>query len=713
MRVGALRALEPKLVERAYSTLSLALRSIAPSLLKSENISTLREAWEAVRPYLGPAHKAYVRKCVADAWAGVLRKARGDALQRLMSVLLEEPTPGIEAVWTNAMKGASHHLHSRALPIYTVLLDELAANTTVAQVLTLRHVTTALVHHCSGTACAENGPLIAAVVARVDLVDPKAATSSKTRAATNFTTSTAFLDILGTFLFTRKGKRFDRDQLKPAMLKLQSLVAHVNDVAADDAALPEELREERNLWRKALVSCIVGTLNSGKLAEWLSPGVGLIDALWNALSTNELSAFVNMCVAFKWGGIEQFLLAHIARTALAGLERDPLSTLVLLNNLAGAGFLSGGLSNVQGGKWRQALVKALAKVLASLEDSELDTTDRRVLGQVLELIPYLAGESKHFSSHLLAILSRFVSEPDKEAQVNWNEAGAWNDSHVVGRLLSSIFQLSLRGPVAVQEQFKSYVVDNDLMNIFLRHWHWSREVMAQVADFAEHWPEITLQTEDVDLLLPNIMSADSALRLSSLKVLTVASGETDSTAIWTQCKQIELSEMSLKNTRERTAEIARLSRQLAAVTDKDGALAATVKSAITYLIAQLKVNFRPVWAEIVTAVTALAKDHTDSIWTVVWDELQRTIMAEDVVMPDLGVSYPSWTKQKAAQEAEEDDSSEGAEFRCHGLVRARNNVLRAWNETNDPANLDVTEIPVSFPGVFRELTSVSNFQGPS
>lgn len=695
VRVGALRALEPKLVERTYSTLSLALRSIAPSLLKTDNIATLRDAWAAVRPYLGTAHKAYVRKCIADAWAGVLRKARGDALQRLMSVLLEEPTPGIEAVWANSMRGANHHLHSRALPIFTVLLDEMAANTTEAQVVTLRHVTIALVHHCTSSAAGETAPLIEAVVARVDLVDPKAATSSKTKAATNFTTSTAFLDILGTFLFTRKGKRFPKEQIKPAILKLQALVAHVKDVAADNTDLAEEQRAERNRWRKALVSGIVGALNAGKLAEWLSPGVGLIDTLWVALPTNELSAFVNMCVAFKWGGVEQFLLAHIARTALSGLEKDPLSTLIVLNNLAGAGFLAGGLSNVQGGKWRQALVKALAQVLLSLEESSLDTNDRRVLGQILELLPYLAGESKHFSDQLINILNRFVGEPDKDSQVNWREAGAWNDSHVVGRLLSSILQLSLRGPGAVQDQFKAYLVDTDLLNVLLRHWHWSREVMAQVADFAEHWPEESnLNSADVDLVLPNVMSADSSLRLSSLKVLAVASANADATAIWNQCKQIELSEMSFQNARERTTQVARLGRQLDSLSNKEE-VASTIKSAITYLIAQLKVNFRPVWAEIVTALTALAKGHTETIWTVVWEELQRTIVSEEVIMPDLDVTYPQWTKQTAAQEAEVDDGGEGAEFRCHGLVRARNNVLRAWQESNDATNLDVAEITVS------------------
>lgn len=683
--VGALKALEPKFVEDTYSALSRSLSSVAPALTRAENTEHLRAAWAAVRPSLAPiaVNKGYVRKALSEAWAAVLRKARNDALTHLMRVLLEEPTPGIEAVFANAMKGTKQHLYSRSLTIYTILLDDLAANTTDEQVAMMRRVTTALVHHCSS---AETAPLIEATVARIDLVDPKAATSSKAKPAANFAASTAFLDVLATFLFTRKGKRFPSTELKPTMLKLQTLVAHIKDVAADSEALTEESRAERNRWRKALVACIVGSLNSGKLMQWLSPGVGLIDALWQALPAAELSAFVNMCVAFKWGGIEQFLLAHIARTALTGLEKDPLSTLVLLNNIAGAGFLSGGLSNVQGGKWRQALVKALAKVLASLD--ELDTNERRILGQVLELIPYLSGESKHFSESLVSILARFVENPESAAE-NWCEAGAWNDSHVVGRLFSSMFQLSLRGPAAVQEQFKTYIVDNNVMNTLVRHWNWSREVIDQVADFAEHWPE-ALKSDGTDLLLPNLMSADTALRLSSLRVLAVAA---EDPSIWNQCKAIEQAQMTLQNTRDRTTQIARLGRQLSSLSNPDET---AVQWAINYLITQLKINFRPLYPETITVLTSLVGKHAEFIWATVWGELQKTIAAEEAKMPDLGVSYPEWTEQTVIQEVTLDDAEESAEFRCHGLLRARNNVLRAWQETNDTANLDVAELPVSF-----------------
>jgi len=483
VRVGSLRALEPKLIERTYSTLSLVLRTISPTLLKSENEPKLRAAWAQVRPYLGPNNKAYIRKCIADAWAGVLRKARGEALQRLMSVLTEETTPGMELVWANAMKGTSHHLHSRALPIFTVLLDELAANPTDDPRATIRRVVTALVHHCSSSNLA---PLVEVVIER--LAPQPAASSSKKEGAPSFDVSIAMLDILSTFLFTRKGKRFPTAQLKPTMGKLQALVPEVKANAGEDAST----------WRRSVVACIVGSLAAGHLAEWLSPGVSLIEDLWNALSTPEAFAFVNTCIAFKWAGVEQFLLAHVARVALTGLKEDPLPTLVLLNNLAGAGFLAGGLSNVQGGRWRAALVKAIGERIEAISQGPLDMTELRLLGQVLNLVPHLASESQYFTPHLLAILDRATESKGKkavgpkdaeQARDNYREAGPWNNTHVVGRILAALFQLALRGPTTSQEEIKVHFQKNKVLETLIQKWFWSREVLENAAAFVDHWTE--------------------------------------------------------------------------------------------------------------------------------------------------------------------------------------------------------------------------------
>lgn len=708
VHVGALRKLEPKLVERTYSTLSLVLRTMTPHLLKPENLTILRAAWSVVRPYLNPrGNKSYVRKCIADAWAGTLRKARGEGLQRLMTILLEEPTAGMEAVWANSMKGASHHLHSRALPIFTVLLDELAASPSAEQVDTLRLVVTSLVHHCSAN---HTGPLVEAVLSHVDLVDSTIASSSKQKLVANFSASTAFLDVLSAFLYTRKGKRFPPTQLKPTMIKLQSLIPLLSDSAAPSSTLSDEAQAERSRWRQALVAAIVGSLYAGHLAEWLSPGVAIIEALWNALPASEAFAFVNMCIAFKWLGIEQFLLAHVAKTALGSLVSDPLPTLVLLNNLASAGYLSGGLLNVQGGRWRITLVKGLASLLETLRASSLEVADRRILGQVLQLLPFLSGEGAKFTDDLFELLGRFIPTPDGEAYENWRTEGAWNDGHVVGRVLAALHQITLRSSAAVQEGVEQTLVDRDTINVLITQYHWCREVLEQVALLVEHWPELPIATKSVEALYPNIMSADSSLRLSSIKIASVQVRSTSEQAreIWELCEQVELAEMSLKNVRERTAHIARLGRHLVALpSDATDIASQTAKFAIKYLIAQLKVNFRPVWAETVTALTALAARHSEDIWTVVWEEISKTISTQQTVMPDLGVVNPEWTKQKLAEEADVEYDEEDMEFRCTGLAKGRTVVARAWEDNNDVTNLDVAEIQ---PQISRDRLDVLSYE---
>jgi U3 small nucleolar RNA-associated protein 20 len=193
------------------------------------------------------------------------------------------------------------------------------------------------------------------------------------------------------------------------------------------------------------------------------------------------------------------------------------------------------------------------------------------------------------------------------------------------------------------------------------------------------------------------MSADSSLRLSSIKVLAVAARKNapDSAAIWDLCATVEQSEMTLKNVRERTNNLARLGRYLVNQTSPSDEVAATINAAISYLVAQLKVNFRPVWAETVTALTALAPKNAEQIWTIVWGDLSKTILADKAVMPDLGVTNPEWTTKKAAAEEDDGYDDEEHEFRCTAQTKGRTAAAHAWAENNDATKLDIAEISVS------------------
>jgi U3 small nucleolar RNA-associated protein 20 len=272
--IGSLRALDPKLVERTYSTLSQILRIIASPLLKPEAKDVLEQTWARVRPYLRPKqNKRYIRKCVADAWVGVIRKARGDGLARLLDVLLGEESEGMEAVWAESLKGIGNTLHSRAVPIFNFLLDRMAESPTPSQVATLNLVTLALVHHCSSTTLA---PIVEAITFHIDT---SAAGLSAGAIMPDLASSTAYLSLLSTTLLTRKGKRFAEVLLKSTMSKLLALVPRLHHIAGASDEVSAAA------WRQQVVQAVVGCLIAGRLAHWLSPGVSLIEVLWNELVT--------------------------------------------------------------------------------------------------------------------------------------------------------------------------------------------------------------------------------------------------------------------------------------------------------------------------------------------------------------------------------------------------------------------------------------------
>lgn len=215
LHTSVLRALEPRLIEKCYSTLADILRQVAGTLLKSEELSS---TWAQIHPYLRHSHKRYIRRCVADAWVAIIRKARGDGLRRLIGIMLAEDHEGMEAVWAHSIKGGPKQLHSRALPILEALLD---------RDVDLTLVVTSICHHCSSASLA---PVVQILLDRSNL------------------------SLIGTLLFVRKGKRYPESLIKPTMQKLLD----IPDMRAT-----------------------VAVLMASKLEHWLSPGVMLIEKAYS------------------------------------------------------------------------------------------------------------------------------------------------------------------------------------------------------------------------------------------------------------------------------------------------------------------------------------------------------------------------------------------------------------------------------------------------
>jgi U3 small nucleolar RNA-associated protein 20 len=200
-----------------------------------------------------------------------------------------------------------------------------------------------------------------------------------------------------------------------------------------------------------------------------------------------------------------------------------------------------------------------------------------------------------------------------------------------------------------------------------------------------------LSPSDHVCLTQHLLSANSKLRKAVLQMLSAFSTEsTTSYKIWNACLAIEASDMTLQNVRERTANIGKLGRLLEAIPASDENQ--LVEDATRYLISQLKVNFRPLYPDTIAALAGLGSSRGETLWSLVWDQLQSTIASETAVAVDLDWAEPEWTKVAPVQSGDSDEGDEeDKEFICPNLFKGRRALSSAWASSADPASADLSE----------------------
>jgi U3 small nucleolar RNA-associated protein 20 len=163
---------------------------------------------------------------------------------------------------------------------------------------------------------------------------------------------------------------------------------------------------------------------------------------------------------------------------LAQLQSEPAATLGLLNHLASAGYLSGGLANVQGGRWRQSLMASLQDLLVEVADPS-NTPDRHILIQLLRLLSAVSADAKQLAPHFITLVKRFgnFTAGDAEtAKADWREGGPLNDAHLFASLLRCVQSYIVDGDM--KEQFTIFLVKEGGLAAIIEKWNWNSEVMS-------------------------------------------------------------------------------------------------------------------------------------------------------------------------------------------------------------------------------------------
>jgi U3 small nucleolar RNA-associated protein 20 len=165
---------------------------------------------------------------------------------------------------------------------------------------------------------------------------------------------------------------------------------------------------------------------------------------------------------------------------LAQLKSESAATLGLLNHLASAGYLAGGLSNVQGGRWRQSLIASLQDLLA--ESARSDDLDRHALVQLLRLLSSLSADAKQLAQSFDSLVKRFgnFDQVDAESAMDdWRDGGVLNDAHMFSTLLRCVQAYIVDSEI--KAQFTSFFGTGGGLSSIIKKWNWNAEVMSVTA----------------------------------------------------------------------------------------------------------------------------------------------------------------------------------------------------------------------------------------
>jgi U3 small nucleolar RNA-associated protein 20 len=126
------------------------------------------------------------------------------------------------------------------------------------------------------------------------------------------------------------------------------------------------------------------------------------------------------------------------------------------------------------------------------------------------------------------------------------------------------------------------------------------------------------------LLGPQVLSEDSMLRTAAIKILAQSAPDAEALQL---CLDAEAMPLTIQDAREKAIAI----RKIGVSASKLAASSPDFDLALRYLIAMLKVNFKPLWSEAISAIANMAKNRksadASSIWAILYSELLQATTA--------------------------------------------------------------------------------------
>ncbi|KAL7340922.1 armadillo-type protein [Rhodotorula toruloides] len=579
---------------------------------------------------------------------------------------------GLTWVIIESCSAANHFFHSRTPSILRSLFSAILSLPSLAEVSLPReivsHALVTLSQHAEKVEALE--PVGEAAIKTLE-AELKTATSGGKVAWERLLVP---LQAVTSFVGVKAGARLPTS-LKP---RLFSSLAPLSRLIAHSPAPPSAFLHHTNAYLSTV-------LPLGVLSDVLSSPVrSTIDALFSA--DRDASVFAAACaLATTLDGVEWPLwdtaLGAAVLTATArevssssspngksktdGSAFDEVvaskkeNSLVLLARLAESGRLRALVE--KGGTHVVAWEKSIGE-LAELTirgwkeafeaDRNVDEEKTHELLDVLAIVPFIPSRRNDLLNLLADLATVVATMPATEARVAYLSAAA-SPALVLGSTLSAFEATSsrLKSPSPALQTLTASVES------IIAHFAWHRRVMHGLSSLSlarlasARSPEA--RKAIYDAILPNLLSEDSVLRRSSLEIaqtLYPANEAPVAADLIAKCIEVEDMPLTVQGAREKSMKVRKLGIVANSQLGKEGSteeLEPVLEVVLRYLTAMLKVNFKPIWPEAISALALLSSRFPDAVWAI----CSRQLLAAATRGSDLYVARkPEWALHAASTE---------------------------------------------------------------
>ncbi|KAG6860769.1 hypothetical protein C0995_007801 [Termitomyces sp. Mi166 len=587
----------------------------------------LEETWEQLRATLRNCFPE-IRRAMAEVWGSILRRFKPAVRAKAVNLLTAHVEGAEDAVaWiiVSACKSVSQTLHTATPSIFSQLLEaHLSNEDTENTYILIRRTLTALIHHVkNSTAFA---PLTDLLVQRFTTTVASLTATSSSSIPSNDTIERMrrMLEILSIPSAVRQGSRLAQNQLSLLLSELLKI-----------PLLPVLL--------PALLRFCTAAFTAAEMPLWLSLGMKFLQRAWGEVCSlpysqeqkeDETSAsapilrfvlsLTGALSSLLWGGWKPvalpLLLKNTTRSEIRA--RDPKGILRLLASLKKVGKLGSRAGSGHGEVdvvWRSRMEEWVSGKLRSLTRNVWieGTTE---LDDMLTLTPL-------FSPAVCPVIMDIVRNLLAFSPTDGDNDTSTKNLNTAWALGTSMATLAARNPL----EWSSNIV-NELPAWTRRcaaHWGWSPSVLEGLVSFSEKITPVPTPIpfdEVYAFLRVSLLSHSHSVRLATLRFLNsnLVGACGDVREAIGRCLKGEEVPLDVQGVRERVLRIGRVGL---GVKDGDEASADVVAR---WLIAQLKVNLRPIWSPAAGALGTLSERFGDLVWELLFQQVRELESGHDL-----------------------------------------------------------------------------------